>query len=139
MVLPDAVKFNADGTPLMVTNQGERDALYTIDPEGSISVIDTSGYLAATPVVPSQIDVQSTNFSAWENRREVLINRGIRIGERLGITTTVGQDIEPENIAISADGRTAWISLQENNAFAVLDLSGTTPVIKEIFSAGIKY
>jgi 2',3'-cyclic-nucleotide 2'-phosphodiesterase (5'-nucleotidase family) len=136
--LPDAVKFNIDGTRLLVTNEAEPNALYTIDPEGSISVIDTSGYLAATPVVPAQIDVQSINFSAWENRREELINRGIRIGERLGVTTTVGQDIEPENIAISADGRTAWISLQENNAFAVLDLSGTTPVIKEIFSAGIK-
>ena len=136
--LPDAVKFNADGTRLLVTNEGEPNAIYTIDPEGSISVIDTRGYLAQTPVAPTQIDVQSIDFSAWENRREELINRGIRIGERLGITTTVGQDLEPENIAISADGRTAWISLQENSAFVVLDLSGTTPVIKEIFSAGIK-
>jgi len=136
--LPDAVKFNADGTRLLVTNEGEPNPLYTIDPEGSISVIDTRGYLAQTPVAPTQIDVQSINFSAWENRREELINRGIRIGERLGVTTTLGQDLEPENIAISADGFTAWISLQENNAFVVLDLSGTTPVIKEIFSAGIK-
>ena len=136
--LPDAVKFNVDGTRLLVTNEAEPNALYTIDPEGTISVIDTSGFLAATPVAPAQIDVQSINFSAWENRREELINRGIRIGERLGITTKIGQDIEPEAIAISADGRTAWISLQENNAFAVLDLSGSTPVIKEIFSAGIK-
>ena len=136
--LPDAVKFNADGTRLLVTNESEPDAPYTIDPEGSISVIDTSGYLASTPVAPAQIDVKGINFSAWENRLEELINRGIRIGERLGVTTTLGQDIEPEAIAISADGRTAWISLQENNAFAVLDLSGATPVIKEIFSAGIK-
>ncbi|MEA5415713.1 esterase-like activity of phytase family protein [Synechococcus sp. BA-132 BA5] len=136
--LPDMVKFNGDGSKLLVTNEGEPDPLYTIDPEGSISVIDTRGYLAATPVPPAQSDVQTIGFGAWENRREELINRGIRIGQRLGVTTTVAQDIEPEAIAISADGKTAWISLQENNAFAVVDLSGAEPVVKEIFSAGIK-
>ncbi|QVL52832.1 MAG: esterase-like activity of phytase family protein [Cyanobium sp. M30B3] len=136
--LPDMVKFNGDGSKLLVTNEGEPNALYTIDPEGSISVINTSGYLAATPVAPVQADVQTIGFGAWENRRAELINRGIRIGQRLGVTTTVAQDIEPEAIAISADGSTAWISLQENNAFAVLDLSGAEPVVKEIFSAGIK-
>jgi hypothetical protein len=136
--LPDMVKFSGDGSKLLVTNEGEPNALYTIDPEGSISVINTSGYLAATPVVPVQADVQTIGFGAWENRRAELINRGIRIGQRLGVTTTVAQDIEAEAIAISADGTTAWISLQENNAFAVLDLSSATPVIKEIFSAGIK-
>ena len=136
--LPDMVKFNGDGSKLLVTNEGEPNALYTIDPEGSISVINTSGYLAATPVAPVQADVQTIGFAAWENRRAELINRGIRIGQRLGVTTTVAQDIEPEAIAISADGNTAWISLQENNAFAVLDLSSAAPVIKEIFSAGIK-
>ena len=136
--LPDMVKFSGDGSKLLVTNEGEPDSLYTIDPEGSISVINTSGYLAATPVAPVQADVQTIGFGAWENRRAELINRGIRIGQRLGVTTTVAQDIEPEAIAISAYGSTAWISLQENNAFAVLDLSGAEPVVKEIFSAGIK-
>ena len=136
--LPDMVKFSGDGSKLLVTNEGEPNSLYTIDPEGSISVINTSGYLAASAVAPVQADVQNIGFGAWENRRAELINRGIRIGQRLGVTTTVAQDIEPEAIAISADGTTAWISLQENNAFAVLDLSSATPVIKEIFSAGIK-
>ncbi|MEX1317898.1 MAG: esterase-like activity of phytase family protein [Synechococcaceae cyanobacterium] len=136
--LPDAVKFNADGTKLLVTNEGEPDSLYTVDPEGSISVINTSGWLAATPSEPGQQDVQTIGFAAWENRRAELINRGIRIGSRLGITTTVAQDIEPEAIAISADGQTAWISLQENNAIAVVDLSGVTPLISTIYSAGIK-
>ena len=91
--LPDAVKFSADGTKLLVTNEGEPNSLYTIDPEGSISVIDTSSYLGATPVAPSQADVQTVGFGAWEGRRAELINRGIRIGTRLGVTTTVAQDI----------------------------------------------
>ena len=132
------VKFSSDGSKLLVTNEGEPNALYTIDPVGSISLINTSGYLASTPAAPAQADVQSVDFSAWENRRAELINRGIRIGTRLDVTTTVAQDIEPEAVAISADGRTAWVSLQENNAIALLDISGATPAIKEIFSAGIK-
>lgn len=136
--LPDMVKFSGDGSKLLVTNEGEPDSLYTIDPVGSISLINTSGYLSDTPVAPAQADVQSVDFSAWENRRAELINRGIRIGQRLGITTSVAQDIEPEAIAISADGKTAWVSLQENNAIAVLDITGTAPVVTSIFSAGIK-
>ncbi len=136
--LPDMVKFSSDGRKLLVTNEGEPNSLYTIDPVGSISVVDTSGYLASTPVAPAAADVQTVGFEAWENRRAELINRGVRIGTRLGVTTTVAQDIEPEAIAISADGNTAWISLQENNAIAVLDLSGAAPVISTIFSAGIK-
>ncbi|MBW4531152.1 MAG: esterase-like activity of phytase family protein [Aphanothece saxicola GSE-SYN-MK-01-06B] len=136
--LPDMVKFSSDGTKLLVTNEGEPNAVYTIDPVGSISLINTSGFLAAVPVAPTAADVQSVGFEVWENRRAELINRGIRIGERLGVTTTVAQDIEPEAIAFSADGNTAWITLQENNAIAVVDLTGAAPVISTIFSAGIK-
>ncbi len=136
--LPDAVKFNSDGTRLLVTNEGEPNALYTIDPEGSISVINTAGWLDSPPLAPAQLDVQTIGFGGWENRRAELINRGVRIGTRLDVTTTLAQDIEPEAIAISTDGNTAWISLQENNAIAVLDLSGAAPVIRSIFSAGIK-
>jgi 2',3'-cyclic-nucleotide 2'-phosphodiesterase (5'-nucleotidase family) len=136
--LPDMVKFSSDGKKLLVTNEAEPNATYTIDPVGSITLIDTTGYLATTPVSPGQAQVQTVDFSAWENRRAELINRGVRIGTRLGVTTTVAQDVEPEAIAISADGKSAWVSLQENNAIAVLDISGAAPVIKEIFSAGIK-
>ncbi|WP_396111585.1 choice-of-anchor I domain-containing protein [Cyanobium sp. L1E-Cus] len=136
--LPDMVKFSSDGKKLLLTNEGEPNTAYTIDPVGSISLIDTSGYLAATPVVPAQTNVQTVDFSAWNNRKAELSNRGIRITGKAGVTTTLAQDIEPEAIAITADGKTAYISLQENNAIAVLDISTTTPAITAIFSAGIQ-
>jgi hypothetical protein len=85
--LPDMVKFSTDGSKLLVTNEDEPDALYTIDPVGLISLINTSGYLSDTPVAP---------------RSGRCADRGL---QRLGITTTVAQDIEPEAIAISADGK----------------------------------
>jgi len=140
--LPDMVKFSADGKKLLVTNEGEPGAVvssnYTIDPVGSISLIDTTGYLATTPVAPAQAQVQTVDFSAWNNRKAELINRGIRITGKPGVSTTVAQDIEPEAIAITADGNTAFVSLQENNAIAVLDISTSTPKITSIFSAGIQ-
>ena len=136
--LPDMVKFSADGKKLLITNEAEPNSDYTIDPVGSISLIDTSGYLANTPAAPAQANVQSVDFSAWNNRKAELVNRGIRITGKSGVTTTVAQDIEPEAIAITADGKTAFVSLQENNAIAVLDISSTTPKITSIFSAGIK-
>ena len=140
--LPDMVKFSSDGKKLLVTNEGEPGVVvsgnYTIDPVGSISLIDTTGYLATTPVAPAQPQVQTVDFSAWNNRKAELINRGIRITGKPGVTTTVAQDIEPEAIAITADGNTAFVSLQENNAIAVLDISTSTPKITSIFSAGIQ-
>jgi 2',3'-cyclic-nucleotide 2'-phosphodiesterase (5'-nucleotidase family) len=136
--LPDMVKFSSDGRKLLVTNEGEPNTAYTIDPVGSISVIDTGGYLASTPAAPAQVNVQTIDFSAWNNRRAELINRGIRITGKAGVTTTVAQDIEPEAIAITADGKTAYISLQENNAIAVLDISSAVPKISSIYSAGIQ-
>ncbi|WP_461557616.1 choice-of-anchor I domain-containing protein, partial [Synechococcus sp.] len=124
--LPDMVKFNADGTKLIVTNEGEPNSDYTIDPIGSISLIDTSKYSGTSPIAPAQSNVATVDFSAWNNRKEELINRGIRITGKTGVTTNLAQDIEPEAIAIAADGKTAYISLQENNAIAVLDISTTT-------------
>jgi phosphodiesterase/alkaline phosphatase D-like protein/2',3'-cyclic-nucleotide 2'-phosphodiesterase (5'-nucleotidase family) len=136
--LPDMVKFSSDGKKLLVTNEAEPNTTYTIDPVGSISLIDTTGYLATTPIAPDQAQVQTVDFSAWNNRKAELSNRGIRITGKAGVTTTLAQDIEPEAIAITADGNTAYVSLQENNGIAVLDIGTTTPKITSIFSAGIQ-
>ena len=49
---------------------------------------------------------------------------------------SVAQDLEPEFVAFSADSKTAYATLQENNAVAVIDLA--TAEVNEVFGLGFK-
>ena len=121
---PRSLAFTPDGQRLLVANAGEPNSSYTVDPGGSISIIDLSnGPAAAT--------VQARGFGTFQPQRAALIADGVRL---FGPNASVAQDLEPEAIAIAEDGLTAYIALQENNAVAVLDLM--TNVITEIRPLG---
>ncbi|MGK7919236.1 MAG: choice-of-anchor I family protein [Trichodesmium sp.] len=112
--LPDSLTFTPDGSKLLVANEGEPNDAYTIDPEGSVSIIDMFNF-----------SVKTADFNAFDGQEEEdkLREKGVRI---FGPGASASQDFEPENIAVSEDGTTAWVTLQENNAIAILDvLSGT--------------
>lgn len=63
--------------------------------------------------------VTTADFRAFDNQREQLLAAGVRI---FGPNASVAQDLEPEYIAVSPDSRTAYVTLQENNALAVVDI-----------------
>jgi hypothetical protein len=108
--LPDMLTFTPDGNRVLVANEGE--ARGAINPNGSVSVIDLStGVLNAT--------VNTATFTSFNGQENTLRNQGVRIfpGQ------TVSQDVEPEYITVADDGTTAWVSLQENNAVAVVDIA----------------
>ena len=48
----------------------------------------------------------------------------------------MAQDIEPEYIAISDDSRTAWVTCQENNALAIIDIASAT--VTQVAGLGFK-
>ena len=130
-VLPDSVAFSSDGNTLVVANEAELSNTFGtdgIDPNGSISIV------RVTNGVPSDtaIDLDFTDFNVGASRAAELPS-GVRIG-RPG--ASVAQDLEPEFVAISADSRTAFITLQENNAVAVVDLAAAR--IRRIFALGFK-
>jgi len=110
--LPDAVTFTPDGSRLIVANEGEPDEDDpTINPEGSVSIIDISeGVENAT--------VTTADFTAFNGQEDELRAEGVRIFP----DETFANDIEPEFIAVSPDGSQAFVTLQENNAIAVVDL-----------------
>lgn len=124
--MPDMLLFTPDGSKLLTANEGEPSQDYTVDPEGSVSIIDISGGITH-PVCTT------LSFSAFNGRQAELSAQGIRI---FGPGATVAQDLEPEYIAISHDGATAYVTCQENNALAVVDL--TLPEITGLLPFGYK-
>lgn len=119
--LPDMVTFTPDGKTLLLANEGEPNSYGlpdSVDPEGSISVVDVSGLsLTSSNVV---LTAKTADFKAFNDQKDALIASGVRI---FGPGATVAQDMEPEYITVSADGKTAYVTLQENNAMAIVDIA----------------
>ncbi|MCB0595612.1 MAG: esterase-like activity of phytase family protein [Lewinellaceae bacterium] len=113
--LPDMLTFSQDGALVLVANEGEPDDDYTVDPMGSVSVIDLSGGVSSAAVT-------TITFEAYNDRKANLQNKGVRIFGNDGLAT-VAEDLEPEYIALSPDGAYAYVNCQESNALAVLDMA----------------
>lgn len=206
--LPDMLTFTSDGSKLLVANEGEPSEDYTIDPEGSISIIDLTGGVSGL----TNSDVTTASFTGFNNSKNQLVNDGVRIFG--GVTTlediagfdansgevtfnssvdasyenlfatlevsedgeddselfrvesvnetnnsvvfadfddditaiasvsfhtvqsTVAQDVEPEYIALNGDDSKAWVTLQENNAVAIVDVA--TATVESIVPLGTK-
>lgn len=132
--LPDMVTFTPDGTRVLVANEAEQSTddgvTPVVNPEGSVSIIDV-----ANPAAPV---VTTADFSAFNAQLAALKAQGVRLfaGEAGFEDITLAQDLEPEYISVSPDGTTALITLQENNAVAVLDIASGT--ITDIQPLGYK-
>ncbi|MFY8120119.1 MAG: choice-of-anchor I family protein [Burkholderiaceae bacterium] len=140
--LPDMVAFTPDGRFALTANEAEPNsygAADSVDPEGSVSIIDVSNIAAPT--------VRTAGFTAFNGQRDALRSAGVRIYGLPGRTiaggpivdpagATVAQDLEPESITVSADGTRAWVTLQENNALAVIDIVSAT--VTQVLPLGFK-
>ncbi len=120
--LPDMVTFTPDGTSILVANEGEPNDDYTVDPIGSISIINVASG-----------NVTTLDFTAFNNQEASLENQGFRV---FGPGATLAEDVEPEFIAVSYDSQNAYVVLQENNGVAVVDLIANQ--ITAILPLGLK-
>jgi len=126
--LPDSIALDAGASVAVIANEGEPLDDYSVDPEGSISVIDLSAGVAAATVT----ELGFTDFNTG-GARAAELDPAIRI---FGPGASVAQDLEPEYVAIAPDATTAYVTLQENNAVVVVDLTG--PSIAAIVALGAK-
>ena len=125
---PDMVTFSPDGKFVITANEGEPNsygATDSIDPEGSISVITVNR--GGTPTVAS------ADFKAFIGQEASLRSQGVRI---YGPGANAAQDLEPEYVAVTDDSKTAYVTLQENNAVAIVDLA--TAKVTSIKPLGFK-
>ena len=134
--LPDMVTFTPDGNKVLTADEGE-----ALDGNagfgtalGTVSIIDVSGGFAAPAVT-------TADFTAFDSQRDALKAAGVRIfsgegdgldndgdtvADEVGELMPPSQDFEPEYIAVSPDGLTAMVTLQENNAVAILNIATGT-------------
>ncbi|MDW8177974.1 MAG: 5'-nucleotidase C-terminal domain-containing protein [Gloeomargarita sp. SKYBB_i_bin120] len=132
--LPDNIAFSPDGRRLVVANEGEPQGYGTgdVDPEGSVSIITFEGGVRGLTAT-SPLRVVDADFRAFNDRRAELQGRGAIFD---GPGRTVAQDVEPEYVAITPDSRFAYVTLQENNAVALVDLE--RGVVTNILPLGFK-
>lgn len=126
--LPDMVTFTPNGKYVLVANEGEPSEDYRIDPEGSISIIRIND----NGTVGEVRQVGFTEFNEYGPRHDEL-SKQVRV---FGRNATVAQDLEPEFITVSNDSKKAYVSLQENNAQAIIDIEAAEVV--KIFPLGYK-
>ncbi len=127
--LPDMVTFTPDGKYVLTANEGQPNDSYSIDPEGSVSIINITGGIAAL----TQNNVATIDFTSFNAQEAALRASGVR---KTKASSTLSQDLEPEYITVSADSKKAWVSLQENNAIAEINLE--TATVTNINALGTK-
>lgn len=121
-VLPDHIGFSPDGKFLLTANEGQPSDDYSKDPEGTISIIDVSGGIATLDQSKvTLVGFADLNPFVGTYRQAGLRVFGVKTGQPGG--STLAQDLEPEYLTFSPDSKTAYVTLQENNAVAAIDLT----------------
>ena len=123
--LPDHVSFTPDKKTILVAGEGEpicslengntpaleaKDSTLASDANGTVSLIDVSN--GATNATVTTLD-----FSSFD--KTALLAEGVRV---YFPGSTAAQDLEPEYITTNAAGTRAYVTLQEANAIAIVDL-----------------
>jgi DNA-binding beta-propeller fold protein YncE len=114
--LPDMVTLTSDGQAILTANEGEPSGDYSVDPEGSITIVDISKGFT------DQAEVKQVSFASFNagQARHAELSAGVRTAGPAG--TSIAQDLEPEYMALNSDNTKAYVALQENNAMAIIDI-----------------
>ncbi|SDW72515.1 choice-of-anchor I family protein [Paenibacillus sp. CF384] len=123
-VQPDMIKVTHDGRYVLTADEAEP-RLAGADPEGSVTIVDRVNNVTKhvkfddVSVIDDLVHLRGTANEA-----------GLITGPAAS-KEAAKYDLEPEYIALSADEKTAYVSLQEANAIATIDIaSGTVTSVK---------
>jgi hypothetical protein len=113
--LPDMVAVSPDGLKVICANEGEPNDEYTVDPDGSVSIIDITGGIANL----TNSNVTTLGFANAPATIEGSIKKP---------GTTWKEDLEPEYVAVSEDSKKAYVICQEANVLITLDIENNSIV-----------
>lgn len=108
-VQPDMVVFAGNDTILSADEGEPREGINGVDPKGSVTII----HVAENNTMTSQ----GVYFDDFDSERDLLTQKGVLIQK----DKNPSEDFEPEYIAVSDN--IAYVSLQENNSIAILDIA----------------
>ena len=123
--LPDMVTFTPDGSKILVACEGSPSQDFNEDPEGGVAIlsVEHGASLNDYKLTPKVLDFKGLDSLA-------LRKKGVRSPGLQGFV----RSIEPEYITVSKDSKWAWVSLQENNAMAKVDIAAEK--IVDVFPLG---
>lgn len=126
--LPDAVTFSNTGHFVVASNEGEPRFVNgaVVDAEGSVTIINVHKKGNKRDFASCTAD-----FRDFNSQRAALVAAGVIIDPA---AASVAQDLEPEYAAVV--GNNAYVTLQENNAIAVVQLNQCR--VKRIMPLGFK-
>lgn len=105
---------------------GYPDSLYSYDPVGEVyflRVDQKENKIAASGAL---------GIAKLDLSRRYMSEKGVRI---MGPFATIAQDLEPQSVAFSADGKMLYVNFQENNGYLKWDLERDSLV--DFFSYGM--
>ena len=123
---PDMIKFTPDGKNLLVACEGSPSTDFSEDPEGGIAILSVAK--AGDAELWKGAELTVVRFDKLDTNS--LKKAGVRAPGVQGFV----KSLEPEYITVSGDSRWAWVSLQENNAIAKLDVKAKK--ITKVFPLG---
>ena len=122
---PDMIKFTPDGKNLLVACEGSPSKDFAVDPEGGVAFLSVA---KADAELWKNAELTVAGFDKLDTN--ALKKAGVRSPGNQGFL----RSLEPEYITVSDDSKLAWVSLQENNAMAIIDVPAKK--IKKVFPLG---
>src|SRR5690606_2972864 len=127
-VMPQKVSYSPNGTWVMVACEGVPNDSYTIDPIGSVAILNISPGIPNLPLSAiNYINFTKLDTTAYDSLIRVYGNNGLQLPS---------QDLEPQNIGFNPSSTKAYITLQENNAVAIIDI--LTASLDTVIALGYK-
>ncbi|MEK3883135.1 choice-of-anchor I family protein [Paenibacillus sp. PL2-23] len=116
-IQPDMIAVTADGRYVLTADEAEhRTGVPGADPKGSVTIVDTmSGKSKQAYFDKPEVIADDVHIRGAVDADGMIAGPGTK-GDAL-------YDLEPEYITIAEDGKLAYVTLQENNAIATVDIA----------------